>query len=155
MISEQMKDKLIAIGLSKQQATSATAEAVVNFLMNEDEKTLLQEARFQVQEMSNIVATLRHDYETIDYNFQKLAGFLRDIVNAQEEHGYLTDEKAKNAVALYAAILNMNERAGARGADSVDNAGYVTYAYLGGQARRDIHYDILSDQNNNINRKQS
>ena len=155
MISEQMKDKLIAIGLSKQQATSATAEAVVNFLMNEDEKTLLQEARLQVQEMRNIVATLRHDYENIDYNFQKLAGFLRDIVNAQEEHGYLTDEKAQNAVALYAAILNMNERAGAHGADSVDNAGYVTYAYLGGQARRDIHYDILSDQNNNINRKQS
>lgn len=39
----------------------------------------------------------------------------------------------------------MNERAGAKGADAVNNAGYVTYTYLGGQAKRDIHYDKPRD----------
>ena len=88
-----MKGQLMAIGLSKQQVSSATADAIVNYLMNED-------------------------------------------------------EKAKNAVAMYGAIIKMNERAGAKGADSVNNAGYVTYAYLGGQAKRDIRYDQSRDGEN-------
>ena len=145
MISEEMKNKLMAIGLSKQQATSATAEAVINFCMNDDEKTLILEARRQVEEMSYIVKSLRQEYSTLKQRFDDLAGFLLDIVKAQQEHGGFTDERAKNTVALYAALLAMNERAGAKGKDSVENAGYVTYAYLGGQARRDIHYDKSRD----------
>ena len=142
MISDFIKNQLIEAGLSKQQATSATAEAVVNALMNKDEKTLLQEARLQVEEMSNIVETLRQQFAGLKHRFEELAGFLMDIVKAQQEHGEFTDERAKNTVALYAALLNMNERAGTRGKDSVENAGYVAYAYLGGQARRDIHYGL-------------
>lgn len=34
----------------------------------------------------------------------------------------------------------MNEKAGADPNDSVKNAGYVLYAYLGGQAKREITY---------------
>jgi len=52
--------------------------------------------------------------------------------------GEITDDRAKNVVALYGALLSMNERAGADTADSVRNAGYVVYAYLGGQAKREI-----------------
>ena len=44
---------------------------------------------------------------------------------------------------MYAALLAMNERAGADPENSVKNAGYVMYAYLGGQARRDI--TVLSE----------
>ena len=54
--------------------------------------------------------------------------------------GEITDDRAKNVVALYGALLSMNERAGADAADSVRNAGYVVYAYLGGQAKREIMY---------------
>ena len=144
-MTEDMKEKLMAIGLTKQQASSATAEAVVNFLMNADEKTLIQEARLQVKEMSDIVISLRKEYLVLKEKVETVAGVLLAIAEAQEEHGAFTDEKAKNAVALYAALLNMNERAGAKGEASVNNAGYVTYAYLGGQARRDIHYDKSRD----------
>ena len=144
-MTEDMKEKLMAIGLTKQQASSATAEAVVHFLMNADEKTLIQEARLQVKEMSDIVISLRKEYLILKEKVETVAGALLAIVEAQEEHGAFTDEKAKNAVALYAALLNMNERAGAKGEASVNNAGYVTYAYLGGQARRDIHYDKSRD----------
>jgi hypothetical protein len=34
----------------------------------------------------------------------------------------------------------MNEHAGADANDSVRNTGYVVYAYLGGQAKREITY---------------
>lgn len=37
-------------------------------------------------------------------------------------------------------LLAMNEHAGADATDSVRNAGYVVYAYLGGQAKREITY---------------
>ncbi len=62
------------------------------------------------------------------------------ITDAQNAHGAITDEKAKNVVALYAALLSMNEKAGAEATDAVRNSGYVVYAYLGGQAKREITY---------------
>lgn len=62
------------------------------------------------------------------------------ITKAQYDHGIITDEKAKNIVALFAALLNMNLKAGASGDDAARNAGYVVYAYLGGQAKREISY---------------
>ena len=61
-------------------------------------------------------------------------------IDAQKEFGSITDERARNAVALYSALLGMNQRAGTDGTEAVRNAGYVMYAYLGGQARRDITY---------------
>lgn len=147
MISEEMKTALMAVGLSKQQATSTTAEAVINFMMNGDEKIILQEARNQVAEMQKILDDLRMDYSQLKLRIESISGVLIDIAKAQEEHGGFSDERARNAVALYGAIVNMNERAGARGEASVDNAGYVTYAYLGGQARREISYDASNDDN--------
>lgn len=141
MITEQMKEQLMAIGLTKQQAASATAEAVVNYLMNDDGKILIQEAQNQVTEMQELVNSLRREFLQLKKKIETVAGTLLDIAQAQEEHGAFTDEKARNAVALYGAIINMNERAGAKGADSVNNAGYVTYAFLGGQAKRDIRYE--------------
>ena len=35
------------------------------------------------------------------------------ITEAQREHGAITDEKARNVVALYAALIGMSEQAGA------------------------------------------
>ena len=62
------------------------------------------------------------------------------ITEAQREHGAITDEKAKNVVALYAALIGMSEKAGADATEAVRNAGYVLYAYLGGEAKREITY---------------
>lgn len=146
MISEQMREQLMAAtGLTKQQVNSATAEAVVNFLMPDNAKALIQEAQNQVDDMRNLVASLRKEYSALKEKIDTVVGNLLAIAEAQEEHGAVTDEKAKNAITLYASILNMNKREGVQGSDSVESAGYVTYAYLGGQAKRDIHYDKLHD----------
>ena len=144
-ITEEMKKQLMAAGLNKQQANSSTAKAVVEFLMNADEKTLIQEAQRQVNEMRILVSSLRREYRELKEKIDTVAGTLLDIAKAQEEHGALTDDRAKNTITLYAAILEMNERKGAKGNESIENASYITYAYLGGQARRDIHYDKPRD----------
>ena len=145
MITEAMKKQLMAAGLSKQQVNSATADAVINAIMNEDEKTLIREARLQVNEMTDLVSSLRMEYQELKDKIGAVAGTLLDIAKAQEEHGALTDERARNALVFYAALLKMSESAGAKGSESVENAGYVTYAYLGGQAKREIHYDKTWD----------
>ena len=42
-------------------------------------------------------------------------------------------------------MIDVGKRAGATGIDAVTNAGYVTYAYLGGQARRNVEYNKTED----------
>lgn len=60
------------------------------------------------------------------------------ISESQKKYGIITEEKAKTVVALYAAILAMNEKVGSDPDTSIKNAGYIVYAYLGGQAKREI-----------------
>lgn len=139
MLSEDMIKRLIAAGISKQQANSSTADVVANFFMNEDEKTLIREARIQVSEMYNLLQDLRVEFSSLKKKIEETAGFLLDIAEAQEEHGAITDERAKNAVALYASILKMNERTKAEGKYSIRAASYAIYAYL----NRSDNHNIL------------
>lgn len=139
MLSEDMIKRLIAAGISKQQANSSTADVVANFFMNEDEKTLIRETRIQVSEMYNLLQDLRVEFSSLKKKIEETAGFLLDIAEAQEEHGAITDERAKNAVALYASILKMNERTGAEGKYLIRAASYTVYAYL----NRSDNHDIL------------
>ena len=132
--------RLIAAGLTKQQASSVTAETLVNLFMPDDGKMLIREAQGQVAEMRQLVNDLKKDYTDLKHKVEGLSDTLLAISEAQKEHGVITDEKARNVVALYAALLTMGEKAGAVAEDAVRNAGYVVYAYLGGQARRDITY---------------
>lgn len=140
-MTDELVKRLMAAGLSKQQANSVTAETLVNLFTNDDGKTLIAEAKRQVAEMSNTVRSLKKDYEDLRSKIDSIAGTLITINEAQEQYGTVSDEKARNAIALYAALLNMNKKAGSNGADSVTNAGYILYAYLGGQAKRDISYN--------------
>ena len=139
-MTDDLKERLMAAGLTKQQASSATAETLVRLFMSDDGKILIREARQQVSEMQELVNGLRHDYNKILEKMSTVSATILSITEAQSEYGAITDEKAKNVVALYAALLSMNEKAGADGSDAVRNASYVVYAYLGGQAKRQITY---------------
>ena len=132
--------RLIEAGLTKQQATSVTAETLVQLFMPDDGKMLIREAKQQVTEMKATVDSLRKEYDDLSAKIRQLSDNLLAAIDAQKEFGTITDEKARNAIALYSALLGMNRRAGADGTEAVKNAGYVMYAYLGGQARRDITY---------------
>ena len=139
-MTDEMIKRLIAAGLSKQQASSVTAETLVNLFMNDNGRILIREAQRQVSEMQALVNSLKAEYTTLLQKMNNISDTILAITEAQDTHGAITDEKAKNVVALYAALLAMNEKAGADGIDSVRNAGYATYAYLGGQAKREITY---------------
>ncbi len=139
-MTNDLKERLIAAGLTKQQATSATAETLVRLFMNDDGNILILEARQQVSEMRELVLSLRHDYNSVMEKMNAVSDTILSITEAQSEYGAITDEKAKNVMALYAALLSMNAKAGADGSDAVRNASYVVYAYLGGQAKRQITY---------------
>ena len=139
-MTDDLKERLMAAGLTKQQASSATAETLVRLFMSDDGKILIREARQQVSEMRELVLSLRHDYNSVMEKMNAVSATILSITEAQSEYGAITDEKAKNVVALYAALLSMNEKAGADGSDAVRNASYVVYAYLGGQAKRQITF---------------
>ena len=132
--------KLIAAGLSKQQASSVTAETLVQLFMQEDGRILIKEAQTQVSEMRGMVNNLRSEYQVLKEKICVFSETLNSIAEAQKEYGTITDEKAKNVVALYASLLSMNEKAGAESTDAVRSASYIVYAYLGGQAKREIQY---------------
>ncbi len=139
-MTDDLIRRLIAAGLTKQQASSTTAETLVRFFMPEDGKMLIREAKQQVAEMQATVEALRKEYDDLSAKIKQISDNVLAAIDAQKEFGSITDEKARNAIALYSALLGMNQRAGADGMEAVRNAGYIMYAYLGGQARRDITY---------------
>ena len=139
-MTDDLKERLIAAGLTKQQATSATAETLVRLFMNDDGKILIHEAKQQVTEMRELVCRLQQDYYSLLEKMKSVSDTILSITEAQNEYGTITDNKAKTVLALYAALLSMNEKAGAEGAEAVREASYVVYAYLGGQAKRQITY---------------
>ena len=145
-MTDDLIRRLIAAGLSKQQASSVTAETLVNLFMPEDGKILLREARIQVEEMKRTVTALRLEYEELKTKINQISETILAVVNAQKDFGDISDEKARNVIALYAALLGMNQQAGAPGTEAVKNAGYVMYAYLGGQAKRENSFFLAESE---------
>jgi len=145
-MTDDLIRRLIAAGLSKQQASSVTAETLVNLFMPEDGKILLREARLQVEDMKRTVSSLRLEYEDLKARINQISETILAVVEVQKNFGDISDEKARNVIALYAALLGMNQRAGAPGTDAVKNAGYVMYAYLGGQAKRENSFFLSESE---------
>ena len=139
-MTEELIRRLMAAGLTRQQATCTTAETLVNLFMPDDGKALIKEAQLQVQEMQQLLQKLKNEYDVLVSKITDVSATVEAIKKAQEEYGTLTDEKSRNAVALYGALLSMNKKSGANGNDAVMNASYVMYAYLGGQAKREVTY---------------
>lgn len=138
--------QLMNAGLTKQQATSVTAETITNLYMADDGRILIAEAKRQVDEMRETLSSLQADYLSTKAKMAAVSDNILAITEAQNDYGKITDEKAKNVIALYSAILSMNEKRGADPTEAVRNASFVLYAYLGGQAKREINY--LTDNEN-------
>ena len=107
-MTEDLVKQLMAAGLSKQQASSVTAETLVRLFMKEDGKILIKEAQRQVTEMQALVDGLKAEYDGLLQQFRQLSETLLSVTEAQKEHGSITDDRAKNVVALYGALLSMN-----------------------------------------------
>lgn len=141
MLSEDMIQRLMDAGLSKQQATSATANAVATIFSSMDDRELHEEACKVLTKMQNIVRgaertyydTIRKYSETID-KLAVISEKVGKLVELRDEIGAASSEKAKEAAALYSSLIALGVSSGANPTTAVINAGYILYAYLGGQA---------------------
>ena len=138
--------KLISQGLTKAQATSRTAEVVVDTLIQQDGKILVAEANNQVREMSELVKRLKKEYDALQYAIEENCKILKSIYEVQNDYGEVGDARAKTVIALYASLLNLNSKYCRDGGQIIENAGYVTYAYLGGQAKREVSYSEKNEK---------
>ncbi len=134
-MTNDMINFLISKGLTKQQAISATAETTANALMGENEKMLIREARAQVDEMIEHYQNLVSQYNSVVKRIDEVSGLMKSVVEAQNEYGQITDEKARTVVALTATLLKMFNDSGADEDKSATNVSYIVYAFLGGEAR--------------------
>ena len=139
-MTEDLIRQLIAAGLTKQQATSVTTQKLVNIFMKEDGKILISEAKRQVDEMRSLLANLKQDYYELKNELDSVSKSIIGVRDAQEQYGEITDDKAKNVVALYSALIAVGQNAGASPSESVISASYTMYAFLGGQAKREITF---------------
>ena len=97
-MTEELKERLMAAGLTKQQASSATAETLVRLFMDDDSKILIREAQQQVSEMRELVRKLHHDYNSIIEKMNSVSDTLLSITEAQNEYGVITDSLASTFV---------------------------------------------------------
>ena len=95
-MTEDLIRRLIAAGLSKQQASSVTAETLVNLFMPDGGKMLIREAKGQVAEIRQLVNDLKKEYTDLKRKVEGLSDTHLAISEAQKEHGVITDEKARN-----------------------------------------------------------
>ena len=151
ILSPQLQKKLMDAGLSKVQAQSATAKICSEVFMPDDCKVLVEEAWLQAKAANNLVNDLSDKHEKIRSRIDAIAGTITEIANAKSEYGIESfDERAKNALCMYSAILDMNKKIGVTGDASVDAASYCVYAYLGGQAKREITFNEDSEKHEQL-----
>ncbi len=139
-MTQELTEKLIAAGLTKLQASSVAAKTTAAVLLEQDGGELLAEANRQIAAAKKIVFDMQLKQHEIDAKLKEVSDTLTAVVKAEKEYGGFTDERARNAIALYAAILWMQPKTDWKKDMSdqiVANAGYVVYAYLGGQAKRE------------------
>lgn len=133
-MTNEMISFLMANGLSKQQATSSTAKICTQIFMKDDAKALIKEAQLQVEEARATVLEMRDKFKEYSDEMKTFQA----VLEAQKEYGKIEDPKAKTAIALYCALLSVGAKFGASADRNIENAGYILYAFLGGQARREI-----------------
>lgn len=127
-------------GLSNAQARSAAVEKILEAHEDELDAAARQNAAEIVATMRNKASALEVKANALEHKIIALADGLQPIIDAANDYGTVTSEKAKDALALYAALLKMNKAATIDGAKAVEAASYVVYAFLGGQAARNIVY---------------
>lgn len=107
-MTEELIRQLIAAGLTKQQASSVTAETLTQLYMKDDGKILIAEAKRQVQEMKVVLNNLKHDYHELKKEMKKVSDTLLALTEAQDNYGEVTGEKAKNVMYQYKEIQDMS-----------------------------------------------
>ena len=140
--SDWLIDQLMQRGLTYQQASSKGVGLAAEILKTDEDRLLMKDTRVACAEMMQDVkeakaAALAQAAEA-EAKVKEISDVVLRIKEAADENGGLTDERAKNALALYASLIDVGGKVNEEVA--LESAGYIVYAYLGGQAARNIQY---------------
>lgn len=106
----------------------------------------LDEMREAANNITQNATALRQRIHEYERKIETLGETLQPIIDAAQEYGSVTSEKARDALALYAALLKLNRATTTDGVKAVEGASYVVYAFLGGQATRSTVYTSTNKQ---------
>ena len=162
--SDTLLKLMQAAGLSQQQMSSKTIGVVLDALMSDGEKILVEEANARVQKADEQLDDLIKKYNAMAGKIDEISTVVTAVSEAQKEYGECADEKARDTIALFGGLLQMCEKMGAakggyrsdKGIDPNDiirSVSYVVYAYLGGGARQVIAPFDLCERKEKTNEK--
>ena len=120
-MEEEIIKKLMDAGLTRAQAESKTANACIEAFMNDEWKVLIEESRARLNAMeksirdlatyaTNRATQLANEYSNLKQRIEDASKILVAIDEAKERHGSVSEDKAKNALALYGAILEIKQK---------------------------------------------
>lgn len=136
-------DEIIRIlmdsGLSRQQAQTSTASHIVD-VFTKDSEVGIDVLRAQVNSLKNEVYRCKEEIYRLNNASDKADAIIQSIEESTKLSDEIADEKAKNALMLYSAIIQIGINNGADINKNIENAGYILYAYLGGQAKREQRF---------------
>lgn len=140
-------------GLTKQQiASTKGAQAVYKELIGNNnepliDKELAEEARRAIAgiravraKMEEYFFKIQRDYEQLEEKIRSVSSVVDAIKETQDDYGAVGSDKGKDLLSLYAALMSLNQKMRIDPNESAKQVGYMMYAYLGGQAKREITY---------------
>jgi hypothetical protein len=119
-ISKELKDKLKTAGMTDSQLKSATLQVLINALMPDPTKEIIAESQRQIEDY-------KQQIDEYDVHWE-----------STKAYHTLTDEKAKNAVTLYNAILAIDPVLSTI-AERMSAAEHIVCAYLGAKSFTEIN----------------
>lgn len=114
-----------------------STEPLIDRVLTEEAKSEILRLRRKQDDADEWLKKKQDEYVGLEEMVKGTAATVRLIAEAQQENGTVSSERAKDTLALYGAILAMNQKIGCTPSENVTTTGYVMYAYLGGQAKRD------------------
>lgn len=141
MLDEKIIQTLVAAGLTEQQAKTKTAEVLLNMNTPDVMSVAVKNAEIELAKIRSDVNSARARLEEIRTQASEMSKTIQCVADAADKYGEITDERAKTVIALYGALLDMGEKLGCDCDRNLESAGYIMYAFLGGQAKRDQRYD--------------
>lgn len=141
METTALNRKLIAAGLNSQQIESKTAKVVVDVLA-EDQGLLLAEVKAQVAKAKNAAESAQYRvgelYQRHTEAIEHADRLIEALAAQNDACAELSTDVAKDTLILFTSMLKVcSSYDNVDMGQAIESVGYIMYAMLGGQAKRD------------------
>ena len=141
METTALNRKLIAAGLNSQQIESKTAKVIVDVLA-EDQGLLLAEVKAQVAQAKNAAESAQYRvgelYQRHTEAIEHADRLIEALAAQNDACAELSTDVAKDTLILFTSMLKVcSSYDNVDMGQAIESVGYIMYAMLGGQAKRD------------------